>query len=175
MDHRPFNGDEFRQFAEHMGFKHRRNTSLWPRANSEWERFMRSIGKAICAANTGHRRRKQEIHTFLRNYRATPHGTTGMSPAELLFGRKINTKLPNLTNKTNNDNNVRVNDTKRKQKMKEYFDLRRNTKPVDLKQEKKNKLSTSFNTEPMTIKNKKGNMITAAAENKEITHLSLKR
>ena len=59
--------------------------------------------------------------------------------------------------------------------MKEYFDLRRNTKPVDLKQEKKNKLSTSFNTEPMTIKNKKGNMITAAAENKEITRLSLKR
>jgi hypothetical protein len=136
---------------------------------------MRSIGKAICAACTGHRRWKQEIHTFLRNYRATPHGTTGMSPAEPLFGRKINTKLPNLTNKTSNDYNVRVNDTTRKQKMKEYFDLRRNTKPVDLKQEKKNKLSTSFNTEPMTIKNKKGNMITAAAENKEITRLSLKR
>jgi hypothetical protein len=44
-----------------------------------------------------------------------------------------------------------------------------------LKQEKKNKLSTPFNTEPMTIKNKKGNMTRAAAENKEITHLSLKR
>ena len=94
---------------------------------------MRSIGKAICAANTGHRRWKQEIHTFLRNYRATPHGTTGMSPAELLFGRKINTKLPNLTNKTNNDNNVRVYDTTRKQKMKEYFELKRNNKPADVK------------------------------------------
>ena len=43
---------------------------------------------------------KQDIHTFLRNYRATPRG---------------------------------VNDTKRKQKMKEYFDLKRNTKPADLK------------------------------------------
>ena len=43
---------------------------------------------------------KQDIHTFLRNYRATPHG---------------------------------VNDTKRKQKMKEYFDLKRNTEPADLK------------------------------------------
>ena len=82
-----------------------------------------------------------------------------------------------LTNKTNNDNNVRVNDTKRKQKMKEYFELKRNTKPADLKvgdsvlvkQEKNNKLSTPFNPEPMTIKNKKGNTITAAAENKEIT------
>ena len=116
-----------------MGFKHRKITPLWPRANSECERFMRSIGKAIRAANTEHRSWKQDIHTFLRNYRATPHGNTGLSHAELLFGREINTKLPNLTNKTNNDNNVRVNDTKRKQKMKEYFDLKRNTKPADLK------------------------------------------
>ena len=64
--------------------------------------------------------------------------------------------------------------------MKEYFELKRNTKPADLKvgdivlmkQEKKNKLSTPFNPEPMTIKNKKGSMITAAAENKEITRNS---
>jgi hypothetical protein len=33
-----FNGDEFRQFAEHMGFKHRKITPLWPRANSECEK-----------------------------------------------------------------------------------------------------------------------------------------
>lgn len=62
---------------------------------------------------------------------------------------------------------------KRKQKMKEYFDLKRNTKPADLevgeivlvKQEKKNKLCTPFNPEPMTIIDKNGNMITVAAEN----------
>lgn len=61
--------------------------------------------------------------------------------------------------------------------MKEYFDLKRNTKPAGLKvgdsvlvkQKKKNKLSAPFNPEPMTIKNIKGNMITAATENKEIT------
>ena len=29
-------------------------------------------------------------------YRSTPHSTTGLSPAELLFGRKIRTKLPQL-------------------------------------------------------------------------------
>lgn len=63
----PFDGNEFRQFAEHMGFKHRKITPLWPRANSECERFMRSIGKAIRAANTEHRNWKQEIHTFLRH------------------------------------------------------------------------------------------------------------
>ena len=59
--------------------------------------------------------------------------------------------------------------------MKEYFDLKRNTKPADLKvgdSVLKNKLSTPFNPEPKTIKNKKGNMTKAAAENKEITRNS---
>ena len=29
-------------------------------------------------------------------YRATPHTTTGIAPAELLFNRKMETKLPQL-------------------------------------------------------------------------------
>ena len=33
---------------------------------------------------------------FLMMYRSTPHSTTGISHAELLFGRKIRTKLPHL-------------------------------------------------------------------------------
>ena len=83
-----------------MGFKHRKITPLWPRDNAESERFMKTIGKAILAAHTQHRSWKQEIHTFLRNYRAIPHATTDMSPGEILFGRKSNTKLPDLTIKS---------------------------------------------------------------------------
>ena len=33
---------------------------------------------------------------FLMMYRSKPHSTTGISHAELLFGRKIRTKLPHL-------------------------------------------------------------------------------
>lgn len=58
---------------------------------------MRTIGNTIREANTEHRLWKQEIDAFLRNYRVTPHGTTGLSPAGLIFGMKINTKLLNLT------------------------------------------------------------------------------
>ena len=32
--------------------------------------------------------------SHLRSFRATPHPTTGASPAELLFGRKVKTILP---------------------------------------------------------------------------------
>lgn len=41
------------------------------------------------------------IHRFLLHYRSTPHTTTGKSPAELLFNRKINTRLNLLKNSLN--------------------------------------------------------------------------
>jgi hypothetical protein len=91
---------------------------LWPRANAECERFKKTIGKAIRAAHTEHRSWKQVIYTFLRNYRATPHATTEMSPAEILFVRKINTKLPDLTIKSPTHNTIRKKDKDRKLKMK---------------------------------------------------------
>ena len=69
----PFNGREFNGFAEHLGFHHRKITPLWPQANGEVERFMKTIGKAIRAAHVEHRSWKQEMYSFLRNYRATPH------------------------------------------------------------------------------------------------------
>ena len=169
----PFNSHEFRKFAENMGFKHRKITPLWPRANAESERFMKTIGKAIRAANTENRSWKQEIHTFLRNYRATPHATTGQSPAEVLFGRKINTKLPNIQDKKENDSKIRTRDSKEKRKMKEYFENKNKVKTSDLKtgdkvlvkQEKKDKLSTPFNPTPLIIQKKKGSMITATDDN----------
>ena len=46
----PFNGDDSRQFAIQMGFKHRRVTPLHPRANSHVERFMSPLQKAIKSA-----------------------------------------------------------------------------------------------------------------------------
>ena len=72
----PFDSQEFRRFADTMGFKHRKITPLWPRANAECEGFMKTIGKTIRAAHIEHRCWKQNIYAFLRNYRATPHAAT---------------------------------------------------------------------------------------------------
>ena len=36
-------------------------------------------------------------------YRSTPHSVTGLSPAEMLFGQKIRTKLPQLQDYTLDD------------------------------------------------------------------------
>ena len=84
-------------------------------------------------------------------YRSTPHSTTGVSPAELLFGRRIRTKLPQLQEFTVEDE-VRDRDSERKEKGKVYADCKRNAQEskiqegdkVLLRQEKENKLSTTY-------------------------------
>ena len=43
---------------------------------------------------------RQEMYKFLRNYRATPHSTTGISPAQALYGRNIRIKLPEVPDNT---------------------------------------------------------------------------
>ncbi|CAB3993228.1 PREDICTED: uncharacterized protein K02A2.6-like [Paramuricea clavata] len=48
----PFNSQEFKEFLEELGFSHRKITPLWPKANAEAERFMRTLSKAIITAHT---------------------------------------------------------------------------------------------------------------------------
>ena len=43
----PFNGGEFAQFAKYLGFKHRKVSPLWPEANGEVERFMKSYAPLL--------------------------------------------------------------------------------------------------------------------------------
>ena len=98
----PFNSEDFKKFANYLGFKHRRITPLWPRANAEVERFMRTLKKTYRIAHAERKPWKQELYQFLRNYRATPHITTGTPPATLMFGRAIRTRLPEATKVTRN-------------------------------------------------------------------------
>ena len=93
----PFNSYEFAQYAQHSGFKHRKITPLWPRANAETERFMRTIKKTIKGATAQQLNWKQEMYKFLLDYRNTPHCSTGVAPAEAFFGRKLKTRLPALS------------------------------------------------------------------------------
>ena len=39
----PFNGHEFAQLAEYLGFEHRRVTPLWPEANGEVENIWQGV------------------------------------------------------------------------------------------------------------------------------------
>jgi len=54
-------------------------------------------------------------------YLSTPHSTTGVSPAELLFGRKIRTKIPEIADYSIDDIAVRDQDSEKKRKRENVF------------------------------------------------------
>ena len=83
-------------YLDEMGIRRRLTTPLWPRANGEVERQNRSLLKAMRAAQAEKKNWKSELNKYLLAYRSTPHSITGKSPAELLYGRKLSTKLPEL-------------------------------------------------------------------------------
>ena len=157
----------FKEFLHANGIKQRRKTPLWPQANGEIERQNRSILKRLKIAQVEGQDWKQALRTYLVAYRNTPHCTTGISPAELLFGRTLRTKLPDVCGAANLDEEMRDTDRERKEKGKQYADNRRNAKEsnlaagdqVLLKQPKGNKLTATFESEPYEVINKKGNSV----------------
>ena len=175
----PFTGEEFKKFMLENGINHRRITPLWPQANSEAENFMKPLTKAIRSAHAEGKNWKKDVYLFLLNYRATPHSTTGFAPSELLFNRKIKTKLPQLTvnSQTEMNSKVQKNDKEAKEKMKRHADEKSHVKVSDIKvgdtvlirQKKQNKFSTKFDPSPFYVVRRKGTMITAVRNRKYVS------
>ena len=84
----PFKSRGFKQFSRRLGFKHRRITPRHPKANGLVENFNRMIIKILKIARMECLPWRDELRTFLLNYRATIHLSTGKSPAELFFGKR---------------------------------------------------------------------------------------
>ena len=78
----PYNSDEFKQFARYMGFEHGPKIPLASWTNRMVENCMYNMVKVLQTSHEQHLNWRQELHKFLRSYRATPHAMTGRSPAE---------------------------------------------------------------------------------------------
>ena len=126
----PFTSDEIKKYMEEYGIKHSRITPLWPQANSEVENFMKPLTKAVHSVHAEGKIWKKHLYKFLLNYQTTPHCTTGFTPAELLFNRKIRNKLPQLTGSSQmNIQEVKRKDDKAKAKMNVHADAQFKAKP----------------------------------------------
>ena len=163
-----FTSEEFGTFLETNGIQHRTSTPLWPQANGEVERQNRSLLKALKIAQAEKKNLKVEMRKFLTAYRTTPHSSTGVSPAKLLFNREIRSKIPELTKCEYIDSEARDRDAEMKQRRTDYADERRGAQENSLapgdqvlvKQRKENKLSTTFEDAPYKVTNKYGNEVT---------------
>ena len=87
---------EMEEYLNEMGIEHRLTAPLWPRANGKVQRQNRSLLKSMRVAHAEKRDWRLELNKYLLAYRSTPHVTIGQSPAELLFGRKLSTELPEV-------------------------------------------------------------------------------
>ena len=97
LDNAPqFVSEEFEAFVTEHGIDHRKFTPLWPQANGEVERQNRTLLKSLKIAEAKGKKWKEELNKFLLAYRTTPHSSTGVTPAFLMFGRELKTKLPEL-------------------------------------------------------------------------------
>ena len=129
-----------------MGFKRHPVTPKDPQSNGFAENFVKLLCKLVHTATAEGKDPKRELHNYLLQYRATPHTTLGKSPAEVLFTRKIQTKLPQYhpIAHTKESKGMHTHHNNKKLLQKALFEKRHNAQPkpvyvgdkVLLKQEK---------------------------------------
>ena len=162
-----FISEEFCKFVDEERIEHRQVTPLWPQANGQVERQNRSLLKRIKIAQIEKRNWKEELGSFLIMHRTTPHSTSGVSPAELLFRRKLRTRIPGIEEFPVDDQELRDKENEAKEKGKLYADEKRFARESDVKeggtvlfrQDQKNKLTPTFRPEPCRVLNKSGNSV----------------
>ena len=78
-----FTAEEFKQFCIGNGINHTLTAPYHPSTNGEVERFVQTFKTSM----------QKHLCQFLLHYRSTPHTTTGKTPAEIMFGRNIKTRM----------------------------------------------------------------------------------
>ena len=99
-----FTSSEFTEFCRLNGIRHVRVLPYHPSSNGLAERAVQTFKKGFKKMLNG--TVQDKIARFLFSYRITPQTTTGTSPAELLMGRTLRSRLhllkPNLSQNVEN-------------------------------------------------------------------------
>ena len=100
-----FTSKELEEFCKALSIEHLTTAIYHPRSNGLAERFVDTF-KRVLKKNQGMDTDEKSLEIFLSVYRITPNPNTnaGLSPAELMFARKIRSAfdriLPNTTKTT---------------------------------------------------------------------------
>ena len=114
-----FSSEELKKLACELAFTHITSSPHHPQGNGHAERAVQ-IAKGIL--------KQKDPLLALMCYRSTPCSSTGISPAELLMGRKIRTTLPtlesNLQPRWPSKQKVAAKDAAEKRKQTHYYNQR---------------------------------------------------
>ena len=86
-----FTSVEFSEFLQRNGIRHVRTPPYHPASNGLVERAVQSFKEGMKRIRDGSINTR--LARYLFKYRSMPHSSTGMSPAEMLYGRKLQTQL----------------------------------------------------------------------------------
>ena len=108
--------------------------------------LQRFLLKSFANCYTQLQRRKNELNKYLLQYHDTPHPTTGLSPAEMLYNHRIRTKLPQIfaIQESPKIENAREKHDAKKMIQKQHFDRRRNAQSPSHTQLPKSKVIRSM-------------------------------
>ena len=166
----PYFADEMETYAKKMGFKHHPVTPRSPQSNGFAENFVKLMCKLVHTSIASGKDPKKELQTYLLQYRSTPHTTTGKSPAELLFNRKLQTKLPIMftPSETPETTHVRQYHDNKKLRQKALYDKKHRAMPKDVKigdqiliKQTKTTTDPPFDPKPYNVIAINGNQVTA--------------
>ena len=111
-----FASAEFESFLQSNGIKHFTSAPYHPASNGLAERAVQIVKKGLRKVTTGSIRNR--LAKILMTYRITPQTTTGISPAELLLGKRPRTRLdllkPNTAERVENKQAKQVQQHKAK-------------------------------------------------------------
>lgn len=88
-----FDSEEFRNFTSRNGILHRMGAPYHPQSNGLAERMVQSVKSALLKMERHPGDFQTKLLRFLIHYRNTPHYASGASPASIMFGRSIRTRL----------------------------------------------------------------------------------
>ena len=89
-----FSSKEFQDFLKNNFVTHIRSAPYHPSSNGMAERAVQTVKQGIKKMASG--TLQDKLARFLFQHRITPQTTTGVSPAELLFGRRLRSRLDAL-------------------------------------------------------------------------------
>ena len=88
-----FTSTEFAEFLKGNQIKHIRSAPYHPASNGLAERFVRTMKRTLKSSVKERKSIHHRLVEFLFEYRATPHGTTNVSPSELFLKRNLRTRF----------------------------------------------------------------------------------
>ena len=112
-----------------MSFKHHPATPEdWLR-NGLAESFVKLLCKLVHTATAEGKDPKRELHNYLLHYRSAPHTTLGKSPAEVLFRRRTQTKLPQYHSHTKESKDMHTHHNNKMLLQKTFFNKQHKAQP----------------------------------------------